>query len=187
MSTQTVILNCKYCNSNFIKLKKEYDRQIRRGRTDFFCNLGCSVKYNNIHSTFLEDGRKHWFKPGNTSHKKGALYEFNRFIRSAKKRTKDKNYFLMDLNVEYLKELWDKQNGKCAYTGIQLKLDKSFSHIILASLDRIDSTKGYIKDNVQFVSTSINLAKNSMSDLEFKKGLKILFDSYKEVKTQLNY
>ena len=32
-----------------------------------------------------------------------------------------------------------------------------------ASLDRIDSSKGYTKDNVEFVSTSINYMKNSMS------------------------
>lgn len=49
---------------------------------------------------------------------------------------------------------------------------KKISYTQRASLDRIDSTKGYIKGNVQFVSTPINLMKQSMSDLETKQYLK---------------
>lgn len=32
-----------------------------------------------------------------------------------------------------------------------------------ASLDRIDSSKGYIEGNVEFVCSAINLAKNNFS------------------------
>jgi len=35
-----------------------------------------------------------------------------------------------------------------------------------ASLDRIDSSKGYIQGNVQFVAYGINLAKNNFSDAD---------------------
>lgn len=37
-----------------------------------------------------------------------------------------------------------------------------------ASLDRIDSTKGYVKGNVQFVCRAINLAKSTFSDADMK-------------------
>ena len=43
-----------------------------------------------------------------------------------------------------------------------------------ASLDRIDSSKGYVIGNVQFVSTPINLMKSTMSDLETKQYLKLI-------------
>ena len=36
------------------------------------------------------------------------------------------------------------------------------------SLDRIDSAKGYVKGNVQFVCLGINYAKNRWSDTEMK-------------------
>lgn len=58
----------------------------------------------------------------------------------------------------------------CPYTKLKLVLpsqdnkDIPFGH--LASLDRIDSSKGYIEGNVQFVSTPINYMKNTMSDSE---------------------
>ena len=41
-----------------------------------------------------------------------------------------------------------------------------------ASLDRIDSNKGYIRGNVQFISTPINYMKNTMSDQQTKSFLK---------------
>ena len=34
-----------------------------------------------------------------------------------------------------------------------------------ASLDRIDSSKGYVKGNVQFIVAPINYMKNTLSDL----------------------
>lgn len=41
-----------------------------------------------------------------------------------------------------------------------------------ASLDRIDSSKGYIKGNVQFIVAPINYMKSTLSDLEVKQFLK---------------
>ena len=53
--------------------------------------------------------------------------------------------------------MYISQNAKCAITGDPIpELEK-------ASLDRIDSTKGYIEGNVQFVTTQANLSKHIMS------------------------
>ena len=46
--------------------------------------------------------------------------------------------------------------------------------IYTASLDRIDSNKGYIKGNVQFISTAINYMKNNMSNEDTIKLCKII-------------
>ena len=46
--------------------------------------------------------------------------------------------------------------------------------IYTASLDRIDSNKGYIKGNVQFISTAINYMKNNMSNEDTVKLCKII-------------
>lgn len=41
-----------------------------------------------------------------------------------------------------------------------------------ASLDRIDSSLGYVKGNIQFVPTPINLMKTTKSDKEIRLFLK---------------
>lgn len=52
---------------------------------------------------------------------------------------------------------------KCALTGREIGFDAPQT----ASLDRIDSTKGYLSGNVQWVHVSVNRMKNSFSQNEF--------------------
>jgi hypothetical protein len=49
-----------------------------------------------------------------------------------------------DLDLYYLGDLLESQNYKCFYTGWDLKIGKNGKEKTL-SLDRIDSTKGYIR------------------------------------------
>ena len=56
-------------------------------------------------------------------------------------------------------------------TGIDIGFPKAWGAKskteITASLDRIDSNKGYIKNNVQWVHKHINTMKMHMTDREF--------------------
>lgn len=51
-------------------------------------------------------------------------------------------------------ELFLKQRGKCALTGEDLKL--GYKNNQTASLDRIDNSIGYEKNNIQWVHKDIN-------------------------------
>ncbi len=67
-------------------------------------------------------------------------------------------------------EVWDKflkQNRKCALTGMELFFDRTDNTKITASLDRIDSSIGYLESNIQWVHKVINRMKSNMSDTEF--------------------
>jgi len=83
------------------------------------------------------------------------------------------------IKIEDLKDIWEKQNGYCPYSNIKLVLP-THSNIRpdapykVASVDRIDSSKPYTKDNIQFVSRTINYAKNSMSHQDMCKFIDIL-------------
>jgi hypothetical protein len=62
-----------------------------------------------------------------------------------------------DVTLEDLKEIWDRQGGVCPYTGMKLKIRPTTqvttkATIDSASVDRIDSSRPYAKDNIQFVS-----------------------------------
>lgn len=66
-----------------------------------------------------------------------------------------------------LKEIYDSQNGKCVYTGIELNIlgfKKSESN---ASIDRRNSNFGYTKENTQWVYKPLNIMKNNFSEEEF--------------------
>jgi hypothetical protein len=97
------------------------------------------------------------------------------FLKRMKNRNKGSK--ICDISLEDLEEVWVKQNGLCSYTNLPLILAthtnprKDVPDWNLASIDRIDSSKGYVKDNIQFVSRTINYAKNDMSHEDIIKFL----------------
>lgn len=81
------------------------------------------------------------------------------------------NAKIRKINLEIsIEDAWEKyisQNKKCALTGLDLVFSKSSStHEGTASLDRVDSSKGYTKDNIQWVHKIINYIKRDLSDME---------------------
>lgn len=99
------------------------------------------------------------------------------------KGTAKKRDFDFNLTREYLLELWNKQNGKCYYTKLSLKLITDHDNfggydqpdLDVLSVDRLDSSKGYIIGNVVYACNGINKMKGSVPELEFHKFLDILF------------
>lgn len=66
----------------------------------------------------------------------------------------NKKGFDFDLTPKFLWQLYiEKQSKKCAITGEEIDLDRD------GSLDRIDSSKGYLKNNVWWVKKDINKMK----------------------------
>jgi hypothetical protein len=95
-------------------------------------------------------------------------------LNSARDRSK-KNGWSYDLDFEWLHEKYESQDGRCALTGLQFRLEAAsgmgFRYNPLApSLDRIDTNRGYTRDNVRLVCTAINLALNEFGE-EFFAGL----------------
>jgi hypothetical protein len=75
--------------------------------------------------------------------------------------------------------LWEKQKGICPYTGLKMVLQgnqlKNTDLPNTTSVDRIDSSKGYVEENVELVCISVNLSKGSFSKdtmLEFYNQIK---------------
>ena len=81
-----------------------------------------------------------------------TLTRFTKLQRSAEKRNIE---FLVSL--EYLSNLYESQNHICAITG------RHINSIDEASLDRIDSSKGYIEGNVQWTTYQANVSKHTMT------------------------
>lgn len=109
---------------------------------------------------------------GGSNHYRWSGYEgisgsfINRLKRGAVKRKHEFN-----LTIEYLWELLVVQDFKCALSGIPITLSTVRKELNAtkssASLDRIDSSKGYIIGNVQWLHVKINMMKQQLSQAEF--------------------
>ena len=161
MSTKKLI--CKNCDADFLYPTKEYNRQIKkfnRSDDDFLCSRNCTMSWRNKNwDDSIKKKRASTMSKvliGNTRSKKG---DFTYYLNKSFARDKQTN-----LSESYLSELWNSQKGKCALSKMSIHLKSGKHKLNTASLDRIDSSIGYVEGNVQFVSYGINLAKNSFSN-----------------------
>ena len=74
------------------------------------------------------------------------------------------------VTLEYVQNLWDEQNGKCAISGLDMKYKNN--DLMSASVDRIDSSKDYIEGNIQLTCQWVNLAKSNATNEEILQILK---------------
>lgn len=75
------------------------------------------------------------------------------------------------VEYEYIWSLFLEQNRKCKYSNIPIFFSRNnIEHIMgqaTASLDRIDSSKGYVEGNLQWLHKRINVMKGNMGEKEF--------------------
>ena len=77
-----------------------------------------------------------------------------------------------DITIEDAWKQFENQNGCCSLTGVPLIFSNSNSRT--ASLDRIDNTKGYLKDNIQWLHKDVNWMKGKFSNNIFRQILALV-------------
>lgn len=94
-------------------------------------------------------------------------YYFERHLKRCLRRRNKVSKLELNITADYLLDLFHRQKGKCALSGMDL-IGKSIKLAELPlSLDRIDSNVGYVKGNVQWVHKDINMMKQSYSNDRF--------------------
>lgn len=73
----------------------------------------------------------------------------------------------LTLTIEEAWELFVKQDRKCALSGLDLNFT-NMGVLGSASLDRIDSSGGYVLSNLQWVHKDVNRMKSNFTDDYFK-------------------
>ena len=162
---KTIEIICAECGIKSIKQKSEIDRQIRNGRSIFYCSLRCASKnscshlkkYHGLHNKNLK-----------SNNRLDHLTPFKWYLKQVIKNSKKRNHEYT-IDCIYLKNLWENQDGICPFTKQKLILRTHSNGSVKknpyqASLDRIDNSKGYVEDNVRFVALIYNYAKNTFSD-----------------------
>ena len=108
-------------------------------------------------------------RPSNCRSKTPKVIHWTTIVKCAKVRNLE-----LDITPEYVLELYHKQGGRCAISGVQLTWKTSHRGSCTASLDRIDNSKGYLKGNVQWVHKHINYMKRTHSQEYFIELCKLV-------------
>ena len=88
----------------------------------------------------------------------------------------------ISITIEDLKEAWKKQNGKCYWLKINVSLEDLFisRSPFAPSVDRLDSSVGYHKDNIVLCSRFENLGRGAYDRDDFRPRLNKLLKEANE-------
>jgi hypothetical protein len=156
---------CTICNQTKT-IDKFYKSQ--RGRKCIVCVLERAKKYKKSRRSDIGirkiEGQKQ-------KERRVKLWK-NTLINDSKKRGKEHNLTVNDIN-----EIYETQNGLCFWFKIPLIPSINLKHPQQPSLDRLDRTKGYTRDNVVLSCYSANIGRNENDVDTWKKFLSILLEN----------
>jgi len=127
---------CKYCSKVFIQNPSR--------KTQIFCGKTCGVSYRT----------KYVYKHKYSVVHRGRSVE--NFLKSLCVKKSERRH----LTLDYLKSVYNTQEGLCAISGVKMtytcgqgKIDTNIS------IDRINSDLGYEEGNIQLVCRRVNIMK----------------------------
>jgi hypothetical protein len=83
--------------------------------------------------------------------------------------------------TQVLCDLWKEQDGRCALTERKMTHVRGQGHVFTnVSIDRIDSTVGYTRDNIRLVCRGTNIMKAAMSDDELRHWCRLILRKHKK-------
>jgi hypothetical protein len=170
---------CAHCSNEFEIAPRRFNWNEKHGKKCF-----CSAKCVGLHFGSLQTVARRGHS---------ELTPFTWFMSGIKRRDKKKSR-VTGVTREDLKAQWDRQAGVCPYTGWKLILPEcgrgwiwvsrkktlGIKDRCQASVDRIDSSKGYEVGNIQFVSVLANLAKRAMNEQDFVAFCQAVAEKWKK-------
>ena len=144
---------CRICNTIFTDIKP-YRKNLCRGCYNERCKRNVN-SYKNSVGTYLTYLRK-----------------------VAQKRAAKKNLYF-DIDDSFLINRYNEINGKCEVMNIPLVIGDGAARFDSISIDRIDSTKGYSKDNVQIVCWGYNRMKGDLDEQTFFFAVEKIYEYMK--------
>lgn len=154
MKSKTYTKNCPVCNAEQSYGRLDHYKSAVRG--DWKCR-SCSNKDNNK-KQYHHAIPSTWF--------------------SMKQKGGTSRGYQWDLTIEDIWTMYEEQEGVCALSGVPIGWSEK-GLTATASIDRIDSSEGYIKGNVQLVHKDINFMKQQYDQEYFINMCKAVADKVK--------
>jgi len=147
----------------------------RSGHTRFECICECG-NVKNVLSTHLIRGNSNHCgcyvlrgpeHPQWKGHGEISADFWDSIKRGADGRKGRRTAVSFDITIQQAWDLFEAQSRRCALTGLALVMGQRHNHLRTASLDRIDNSKGYTIDNVQWLHKDINRMKGTFDEKYF--------------------
>jgi len=165
------IVNCTHCTEPNIGDKFHYltvieilpDRNLwGRRQIKVQCDCGIVKIISQHHLNKIKScGCKRVSSGKENLNFKGYDFISGRHFYILKRHARERN-IEFNITIEYINDLLIKQNHQCKLSKVPIIIG-SRTIETTASLDRIDSSKGYIIDNVQWVHKDVNYMKQGYS------------------------
>lgn len=166
--------NDKYIGKTFGSLKPiKYLGKDKHSHAVFLCACHCGNTKQVLGNSLINGNTKSCgckARKRGKEHKLYAGYEeiraeyWGRVLRGARERN-----IPVTITIQQAWDIFLKQNRRCALSGeiLHFPSTRKTSKYSTASLDRIDSYKGYEINNVQWIHKSLNTMKMNMLEPEF--------------------
>lgn len=173
---------CKSCRSKARK-NKNYEATVSGIKICSKCKIDKEVDEFNKDKSQI-DGLQIYCKTCRRSSSKEWASTIDGFIKKIlsdlKIYCKKKNIY-NDLTNENIRELYNKQNGLCALTGLPLTFiaysnekNNEISEYFNISIDRIDSLDIFTINNIQLIGSMIKRMKGGMTNEKFIEYCKMI-------------
>lgn len=153
--SKKVETECSICR-NKIYIKPSHFR----GHNLHTCSRTCSAKRNSL------------LYKGEGNPRALHLTKIEKYFWEKAKDIKAKSAKLnwdCDIDYKFLIELYNKQKGLCYYSELPIQPIKKRKGYDTLSIDRIDSSKYYTKDNIVMCALCLNYLKSNFNMTEVKK------------------
>lgn len=167
MSALHLVQATKICNKcNQVKLVSEFTKNTSSPDGLQYKCRACDVAYQAQRRAKNYEQNLAYSRNYQRNRRQNFDYRLQMLINASKQRAKEKGRE-HEISVEDLKALYPK-DGCCPIFGMKLQFNDAGFRENSPSIDRIDSNKGYTKDNVQVISWKANRIKGyaSLAELE---------------------
>ena len=154
------------------------ERDLSRESRYWICLCDCGEKVSRI-PTFLAHQKINACprcRTGSGSHAWKGYKGLPQDIYNTIRHSAEARGLELNVSIECLWKLYEDQNKLCAFTGLPISFNETYRNkkSKTASLDRIDSSKGYIVGNLQWVHRDVNKLKKNFSDIRFIELCKLV-------------
>ena len=112
------------------------------------------------HQRYYQENKAALLERHRERNKRSPRYALTSIITLARKRAET------TIDQQYLLEMYDRQQGLCALSGIKMTWATGKTSPTSISVDRIDQSKGYVDGNVRLVCMAVNAFRGTMNDQE---------------------